>query len=127
MTTLKTIFECPAYRVLERRDYMTDGETIAVPFTSISHGMQYHMFKLGSVAGSAIESGDCPVEEIERSKGRGHELWYAFPTAVCLTSHKREQETHYIAEEGNVIRFHGRHFEIVKTGNQNIGLEEIIS
>ena len=127
MATLKTIFECPAYRVLENRSFNKDGETLAVKF-----GDLYHTFTLGSVAGFAIERGECPIKAIANNEEwkikdpyTPRPLWYAFGNGLMITSSKQAQKTHYGVEFGDTIVFHGRTFKIVESANQNLSLIHI--
>lgn len=80
---------------------------------------------IGSVASSALKDGECPYEARDRAERLGHESYFIFGLATCLTAHKRAKEQYIGVEAGQHIFFEGKHFELINTNNQNLGLKEI--
>lgn len=123
------IVDYPAYAIYKtpewRQAKMIDEMEFALPFESRSHGIQYHFFKLGSVIGSAVRNGDDPLAALERAKGFGHNLHFAFPLAVVIHNGPKEKANKIALNWGDVIGFHGKRFKLVKAPNDNVSLVEV--
>jgi hypothetical protein len=127
----EVLYSFPAYSVVEcprswRREL--DGEKIPVfragdELALISDPRRH--YQLGSVASYAISNDSCPIEAVERARGFGHELHYAFALGSSIVSHDRERVEYYGVEIGDKIRFEGRVFELVAQPNNNIGLKPV--
>jgi len=74
---------------------------------------------IGSVVSSALSSGDCPLEAVERAKGFGHPLYYVFGNATCISRCDSERTTRILIEEGDIINFEGKQFIIEPAPNNN--------
>lgn len=119
MTTI-LIADFPGYTI--RKPYTdgagvatySDGDVIAIPRQTPRHGVLWSFYTLGSVAGCAIEYGECPVKAIERATERGHELWWANLNATSISSQQRAKPTRPGHAWGDEIQFHGRIFRLVK-------------
>ena len=125
MSLRKIAFEAPALKIFEGKDDYEgykDGDVIAIAYESKNHGTLYRLYTLGSVVGYAIENCECPFEEVERAKEHGHQLHWANQNAVTITSGPVDQKRAFMQAHGDTIKFHGKHFEIVATPNDNIAL-----
>lgn len=80
---------------------------------------------IGSVASSALKDGDCPFKARDRAIKNGHDQYFVFGLGTCLTAHKQAKETYIGVRAGQHVFFEGKHFEIIATGNQNLGLKEV--
>lgn len=125
--------EFPAYKLIKPvRSYYSDGDIIALPHETKSHGTLYSFFTLGSVAGYAIERGECPEAEIARcrrnmieDKWAGHKLWWANQNETVIHSGPHTQVTRPLHQWGDTIRFHGRSFRLDSDHNGNCKLVEV--
>lgn len=129
MARRKIAYECPAYKIYEGKtgelDGYKDGDTIAIAYESLSHGVLHRIYTLGSVVGYAIKNCYDPFKQFEQAKERGHQLHWANPNCVSITSHERPQEFHFLVAHGETIRFHGKEFLIEAANNDHIKLTEV--
>lgn len=88
----------------------------------ISQGLK--RYKIGSVASSAIESDNCPMREIERAKGFGHELHFVFGLGASISNPPRKPDYGTQIRFGETVYFEGRLFTFAKAANDNIKLIE---
>jgi hypothetical protein len=100
-----------------------DGDKIAIAFESMNHGTIHRFYTLGSVVGFAIERCSCPFEGVERAKANGHKMHWANQNSTMICSGPSDQTISFMQGHGDVIKFHGKMFKIVKTANDNIALK----
>lgn len=123
----QTIADFPAYRIYRPYDgrRFSHGEKIAIPYEARSHGTLYNFFRLGTVAGYAIQNGDDPIEAIENANANGHELYWANGCATVIHSGQKTKEEVPGFEIGDSIILQGKTFVIAKAPNNNIKLVEV--
>jgi len=80
---------------------------------------------ISSCVSSALKDGDDPLACHQRAIDLGHETHFIIALASCLTSHKQAKKTYIGVKAGQHVFFEGKHFEIITTGNQNLGLKEV--
>ena len=123
--------EYPAYKIVKpiQGEKLRHGDIIALQWPSRNYGPMWHRYRLGTVAGFAIENGDCPEEEIARCKRQmvedphaGHKLYWANACAVTLSNRVSPQETYRGYQWGDEIILQGKTFRLEKTHNQNCKL-----
>lgn len=120
------VAEYPAYKLIDKGDYMfRDGDKIAIAYRSFQGDMLYNFFQLGSVAGYAVKNGEDVEQALERARGFGHKLHYAFGLAVVLHNGPYEQKVVALVEYGQVINAFGRKFRLEKAPNNNVELVEV--
>lgn len=115
-----TIFTANRGRV-EEAVVLRAGEIVVLP----KHLTRY---EIGSVASSAIQDNDCPIEAIGRAKEFGHELVYFVQQAACLTDTNPAAEDRprvIQVEIGMKIMFQGHFYEIQSAPNDNLKLVEV--
>lgn len=95
------------------------GDEIAL----VSAPMQH--YQMGSVVSSALRYNECPMKAVERARGFGHALHFAFALGTCLHSGPIVKGRYIGVELGQRIEFEGRTFEIAAAPNRNIKLVEI--
>jgi hypothetical protein len=126
MTAYPVIAEYPAYKLINKIGYtFRDGDEIAIPYETKSHGTLYNFFKMGSVAGYAVHNGDDVETSLQRARDNGHDLFYAYGLGTCLTAHKVDQKTVALLNYGDVIKAFGRFFRLDKAPNNNVELVEV--
>lgn len=127
MAELKILAEYPAYKIVEAPEgYMfRDGDTFGIAYRSYRGDTLYNFFKLGSVAGYAVQYGEDVEKALADARERGHELHYAFGLGVSLTSHVRPQERHFGLSYGDEIKAFGRRFRLDRAPNNNVKLTEL--
>lgn len=121
------IVEHAAFVVLApTSNVLAHGNVIALPFDTINHGVQWHRFRVGTVAGMALDYGDNPAEMIARCKQSmkedphaGHKLQWLNPVPAMLTSERRPQETCTGFVWGVRVVVEGETFTIEKAPNNN--------
>lgn len=118
MSAFTVLKEYPALKILAgvEKPYFVPGDKIVIGL---------HEYMLGDVFTFALEMGECPLKSLEQAQKRGHEIYYAFPLAACITSHKRPQEIAFGVEFGQVIKYCGKKFRIDKARNDNVTLTEV--
>lgn len=128
----KTIADFPAYRIYQpyAGRKFKHGDKIALPIESRSHGVLWHFFTLGTVAGYAIQNGEDPVEAIEDCKRRmvedrhaGHKLYWANANAVCIHNGPKTKDEVPGFNWGDTIILQGRTFTLEKAPNNNCALK----
>jgi len=128
MAQREIAYECPGFVIFEGksgREGYADGDKIAITFESKNHGTLHHFYTLGSVVNFAIENCKCPFEAVEKAKERGSNLHWASQNGVTISSGRSAQKVAFMQKHGDVIKFHGKKFEIVKTSNGNIALKAV--
>lgn len=124
--TYKIIAEYPAYKLIDKVGYtFRDGDEIAIPYQSRNHGTLYHFFKMGSVAGYAVEYGDDVEDALARARSNGHALHYAYGLGTMLTADKQAQKIVALLNYGDTIKAFGRYFRLDRASNDNVTLVEI--
>ncbi|WLJ71219.1 hypothetical protein [Sphingomonas phage Birtae] len=129
---MKTIADFPAYRIYQPyvgRKFR-HGEKIAIPFQSARHGTLYHFFTLGTVAGYAVQNGECPIEAVKRAEDHNakaakydqHRLYWANANAVCIHNGPHTKEEVPGFEFGQTIILQGHEFRLDKAPNNNVEL-----
>jgi hypothetical protein len=115
----------PAYSIYKpatnfRGDvFVTQNEYIRLPFNSRTHGIQWHEFKVSSVAGYAIENNDDPIAAHEKAVKSGHATHFLIGCGVTI-SNRDEGKRHYYGHQfGDVVYFAGKRFRIEPDHNQN--------
>jgi len=122
----ETVAEYPAYKLVRKGYYQfRDGDEIAIPYQSARHGTLYNFFQLGSVAGYAVKNGDDVEQAMDRARANGHDMYYAFGLAICLTATPQPQKTVAYVEYGEIIKAFGRFFRLDKAPNNNVSLVEV--
>lgn len=126
MAQRKELYNCPAFRVLEAKgpfDHLKHGDRIAILDGTYKDGEpRWRKVDVGSVVGFAIEMGNCPFKTYEKSKARGHELYWLNTCCSVISTMKTAQEVLFGFEVGDVVRLEGKLFKIEKTFNQNFKL-----
>ena len=132
----KIVEDCPAYTIYEaekktRYDdqrpmaHFNDGDVFGILRETQDHGTLCDFYTLGSVIGYALKNGNCPIEALDRARDKGHKLHWANANSVVITNQAQPKEQHVAVEIGDLIRFQGRVFELVRTPNRNVGLKEV--
>ena len=118
----KTIAEYPAYDVVVFNDgvekLLKDGDIL----TDKKH---LENWKIGSVAGYAIECGEDPIEEVRKAVEMGHNIHFVMSIGACLSNNPIKEKRRIMIEEGEHVTFHGQRFEIKSTWNNNIELVKV--
>ena len=126
-----TIADFPAYRIYKAYEgrKFKHGDRIAIPFQTRSHGTLYHFFTLGTVAGYAIQNGECPIEAVARTEARNaaspydkHKLYWVNANAVCLHNGPYTKEEVPGFEFGDTIILQGHTFTLAPDHNDNCKL-----
>lgn len=126
-----TIADFPTYRIYKAYQgrKFKHGDVIAIPFMSYHGGMFWHMFKLGTVAGYAIERGEDPEVELDRVRRQmvedpstGHKLHWANAMPVCIHNGPIVKEQYPGFEFGDKIILQGKVFMLELTHNYNCKL-----
>ncbi len=119
MAALKTVYTCPAFRVIEnhvncvsRAINIVPGAEFAIAYESRNHGKMYNRYTAGSVVASSISRAACPFAAVERAKTLGHEMHWLNQQETSITAHKREQETFIELKDGDFVCFEGLYFNI---------------
>lgn len=129
----KTIADFPAYRIYQAYEgrKFKHGDKIALPFETRSHGTLWHFFRLGTVAGYAIERGEDPIAEIDRvqihnaaNKYDQHKLYWANACAVVLHNGPVTKEEVPGFNFGDTIILQGKVFKLEPDHNDNVKLVE---
>jgi hypothetical protein len=124
---LQIIADYPAYKVVHMPDWFTckHGTKFCMPYKSRNHGILWHFFTLGSVIGYAVDKGDDPLAALVQAKDRGHKLHWANANAVCIDNMKREKETAFALDFGDIILFEGIRFRLDRAPNDNVALTPV--
>lgn len=130
---MEILKEFPAYKLIKPvRSYYADGDIIALPHETRSHGTLYSFFTFGSVAGYAIKNGECPEEGMARcrknmieDRSGGHKLWWVNQNSIVLHNGPVIKVTRPLHEWGDTVRFHGRDFTLEHDHNGNCKLVEV--
>ena len=130
---LKTVYECPAYKILETpvdyrgRKAIRVNDKVALMDRMYKGAPLPVLYRAGSVAAYAIENNECPIEKVERAKARGENLYWLNECSVSLSATKRPQETVYLIEVGMEVYMQGKAFRIekVRKGGPWLKLVEI--
>ncbi len=115
-----TIFTANRGRI-EEAVVLRAGEIVVLP----NHLTRY---EISSVASSAIQNNDCPIEAIDRAKEFGHKLVYFVQKSACLSNHETHPEDRprvIQVEIGMKIMFQGHFYEIQSAPNDNLKLVEV--
>lgn len=123
----KIVASYPAYDIVEAPVHTLTGLPILKDGDTLSLKERNHLgsYTIGSVASSAIADGSCPYEARERALGFGHDLYFIFANAACITAHEREKETHIEVHYGMEVLFEGVVFTIEKAPNNNLKLVKV--
>ncbi|HHQ6598117.1 TPA: hypothetical protein ACSTLU_004423 [Serratia fonticola] len=121
-----------AYNVYDLRQHVmsvsrrqADSLEFAMEYKSRSHGIQYKMFKLSSVAAYAAQYNEDEAEAVARAKSFGHELYFMVPLGCSLTSQKRSHANKYLVKPNQLISFDGQLLRVEPASNKNIKLVPI--
>jgi hypothetical protein len=127
-----TIADFPAYRIYKPYTgrKFRHGEKIAIPFETRNHGVLWHFYTLGTVAGYAVQNGECPIKRVTEVEARNaaarpydqHRLYWANADSVCIHNGpvtKREVPGFNIGDE---LILQGHRFRIDRAPNDNIDL-----
>lgn len=124
----RTVLEFPGYALSDARLYYADGDVIALPYETRTHGTLYTFHTFGSAAGYAIRYGECPDAAVAQERKRGNPVHWLNQRATVITAENRPKVTYPLQMWGDVVRFHGRKFQIVKDRySQNAILVEVES
>jgi hypothetical protein len=83
-------------------------------------------YKIGSVIGYALDSGDDPIEWYERAKENGHDLHWANQQGVCISaSGGKRPPDHIQVKTGQLVNYEGLVFRLDPAPNDNIKLVEV--
>ena len=117
----------PGYDLKEpHKVFYRDGDVIAVPYATRSHGTLYHFYTLGSVVGYALQYGEDPEASLARARANGHQLHWASLNGTCISDTRPAVKPCYpLHAWGDVIDFHGRHFQLNPDYNHNAKLVEV--
>lgn len=117
MSYYTVVAEYPAYKVLagSEKSFYAPGETILIGLSQ---------YKLGDVFSYALQNGECPLAAQQKAYLRGHEIYWASALGACLSSSPKEQEIVFAQEFGDVIKYAGKKFQLVKAPNNNVSLVE---
>lgn len=127
---MKIVADYPAYTVIDRKpatgvQTIKAGEILGCGFMSRRYGIMYRQFKAGSVVSYALESGGDPIEAVQDAQKRGEKMHWINATSTSITAHQRAKYEVTLVEEGQLVRFEGRTFKIVKAPNENLDLQEV--
>jgi hypothetical protein len=128
MTNREIKVETKGHKIFEGKSSFEgykDGDKIAIAFESRNHGTLHHFYTLGSVVGSSIKNCECPFEGVERANKFGHDLHWANQNSTMICSGPSDQTISFMQRHGDLIKFHGKMFEVIKTANNNIALQGI--
>ena len=128
----ETIADYPAYRIYKpyAGRKFKHGDVIALPWQSASHGMQWHFYTLGTVAGYAMSNGECPLEAVARAEAYNaaapkwdqHQLYWVNANPVTLTAQRQAKREVPGFEFGQTIVLQGHLFTLQPANNQNCAL-----
>jgi hypothetical protein len=105
----------PAWDIVERQKTATGLTVITARETLALRGASpCRIYYASSVMTYAIESGNCPIEALDRAREHGHQTHWISPRASALTAWKQPREKHVAIEIGMRILFEGRIFEVGK-------------
>lgn len=132
MAQLKTIYECPAYKVIEN-PVSTHGsaagliqlkhnQKLGLLKAHPRHGTLVHTYRVGTVLGYAIDNWEDPDAARERNRRNGGDDHWINACGVTLTAHARAQEVLAEVKVGDRVWIEGKHYEIVAQPNDNLGL-----
>lgn len=118
MSYYTVVAEYPAFKILagSEKQFYAPGETFMIGL------MQY---KLGDVFSYALKSGKCPMALQQKAYLAGDEIYWAAPMGACLSSSPKKQEVTFAQEFGDVIKYAGKQFKLVKAPNDNVSLVEV--
>ena len=126
------ISQYPAYDVIRAKTNsfgvknLTAGTELALRNSPENEQHNHlHHYMISSVASSAVESNDCPLEAIERAKKNGHQQHFIFALGSCLTAHKQARKEYTEVSIGDMVYFQGLVFKIQPANNNNLHLEQI--
>lgn len=135
MAHLSTIFECPAYKVVENPPLswgenkglipIKHGLKLALLRDHPRHGTLVDTFRVGTVLGSAVENYEDPDAARAQNRRNGGDDHWINACGVSLTAHERPQEVLRQIKIGDRVVLEGRQYEIVQQPNQNLGLKEL--
>lgn len=131
-----TIADFPAYRIYKAYDgrKFKHGDKIAIPFETRSHGTLYRFFTLGTVAGYAVQNGECPIDRVAKVEARNaaspkydqHKLYWANADSVCLHNGPVVKAEVPGFNFGDVIILQGHSFTLAKAPNDNVSLIPVV-
>jgi hypothetical protein len=118
MSQYTVVAEYPAYKILagSEKKFYAPGDTFIIGLTQ---------YELGDVLSYALSNGECPFDAKQQASDRGHEVYYAFSKGACLSSSPKKQEVIFGQEFGDVIKYAGKKFQLVKAPNNNVSLVEV--
>lgn len=83
-------------------------------------------FRISSVASSALQRNDDPVEAVERAKRLGHELVFIYGLGASIVAGgPRAPEPYIRVTIGMTVRFQGNFYTIEKAPNHNLRLQPV--
>ncbi len=135
MAQLTTIFDCPAFRVIENPPMnwgpeeglvkIKHGQKLALLREHPRHGTLVETFRVGTVLGSAIDNFEDPDEARERNRRNGGEDHWINGCGTTITAHQRAQEVLPEIRVGMKVALEGKRYEIVEQPNHNLGLSPL--
>jgi len=132
----KILASFPAYDIVAPTDNMLDadkdvempilrhGQTYAIQFETRTHGLQWRIFRAGTVIDYAREYHEDPVEAIQTAVERGHKLVWLNPVSSIITDTHQDKRRHIGLEWEQLVLFDGRRYRIKPDHNNNIKLQE---
>lgn len=82
-------------------------------------------YRIASVIGYALDSGDDPIEAYERSKERGEELHWANQCGTMIAANSRKGADRIQVKTGQLVNYEGLVFRIDPAPNDNVRLVEV--
>jgi len=131
------IADFPAYDIVAPTENILDadndvdmpvlrhGQTYAIQFETRRHGLQWRIFRAGTVIDYAREYNEDPVEAIQKTIARGQKMVWLNPVPVMISSTPDAKRSHIALEWDQVVIFDGKQYQIQPDHNNNIKLTEV--
>ena len=118
MSYYTVVAEYPAYKILagSEKSFYAPGEKFMI-------GLSQYM--LDDVMSYALTNGECPFAAQQKASSAGHEIYFALQLGASISSSPKKQEVTFAQEFGDVIKYAGKKFQLVKANNNNVKLVEV--
>ena len=119
MALRKIAFENAKYKVFVAKE-INEGYK---PNEQVCVDGSYYTF--GDVFSSALGSGRCPLEALERAKGFGHKIYWLNQNPIVVSAYKTEEKEYaFSVNVGDQVKYAGKIFKVEKAPNDNLALIE---
>ena len=84
-----------------------------------------YYYTFGDVFSSALNDGDCPLEELKRAEGFGHEIYWLNQNCIVVSAMAQDQDHAFSVSVGDQVKYAGKIFKVEKEPNNNLALIEV--